>query len=160
MRSRVPTRKPRAAPEPSFTLGRTPHRPNRRKVNSTRVVRVCQVVALRRDVAVCAKRRLPRKAGRRLSPDAGVVRWASVHSAAAWLRFAAGVDIVFERPRRRSVAATCPQLTSSAINTIMLSTSACERMNSEGRRLRVLDELIARSRRLRQEGIANEVIEL
>jgi hypothetical protein len=33
-------------------------------------------------------------------------------------------------------------------------------MNSEGRHLQVLEELIASSRQLRQEGIANEVIEL
>jgi hypothetical protein len=51
---------------------------------------VYQAAAVRRDVAVCVKRCLPRKAGRRLGPDAGAVRWASVHSVVAWLRFAAG----------------------------------------------------------------------
>src|ERR1700678_2561228 len=92
---RILARTVRAAPEPSFALGPSPHRSNRRKVKSTRAFRVCQVVAVWWDVAVCARPCVLRNAGRRLSPDAGVVRWlAVVHSAPTWPRFAAGVDIV------------------------------------------------------------------
>ena len=63
---RILARKPRAAPEPSFALGETPHRTNQQKVKSTRAIRVCQVVAVRRDVAVCASPCVRRNAGRRM----------------------------------------------------------------------------------------------
>src|ERR1700679_1834037 len=114
MSLRILARELRAALEPLFALGKPPHRSNRQKGKSTCPFRVCQVVALRWDVAVCSIPCVLRNAARRLSPDAGVVRWlVGGHSAAAWPRFAAGVDIVFEGARRQS-ANKCPQPTSTA----------------------------------------------
>jgi hypothetical protein len=67
MSLRILARELRAALEPLFALGKPPHRSNRQKVKSTRPFRVCQVVAVRWDVAVCARPCVLRNAGRRLS---------------------------------------------------------------------------------------------
>jgi hypothetical protein len=122
MSLRILARELRAALEPLFALGKPPHRSNRQKVKSTCPFRVCQVVALRWDVAVCSMPCVLRNAGRRLSPDAGVVRWlVGGHSAAAWPRFAAGVDIVFEGPPPR-VGQYMPSADVDRHNTTMLPT--------------------------------------